>query len=189
MLQHWSYLLFKVSMLVNLFQAQIIHAKDSYAVAQHYQLPGLSLSILSVQNKHLKPCMYTNKLIRSTSNSRGTNTKKTQKNQQNNLKTHNTERSRLQISEDNKRKRHFKSSGFFFKVIKKKNGIDKEKLQISGTHTTHWEKRCKKPWGMSMHKRNRNQMRKRKDKKVTNFSTKIFPLGKNDTRNQFSTLV
>lgn len=114
-------------MLVNLFQAQIIHAKDTYAVAQHYQLPGLYLSILSVQNKHLKPCMYTNKLIRSTSNSRGTNTKKnpTKKKQQQNLKTHNTERSRLQTSEDNKRKRHFKSSGFFFKVIKKKNGIDK----------------------------------------------------------------
>lgn len=32
-------------------------------------------------------------------------------------------------------------------------------------------------------------MRKRTDKKVTNFCTKIFPLGKNYTRNQFSTPV
>lgn len=32
-------------------------------------------------------------------------------------------------------------------------------------------------------------MRKRTHKKVTNFCTKIFPLGKNYTRNQFSTPV
>jgi len=50
-----------------------MHVSDTYAVAQRYQLSGLYLSIASVQNKHLKLCMYVHKLIQSTSNSMGTN--------------------------------------------------------------------------------------------------------------------